>query len=124
VPDVQLILERFGLRLTACFAASGHAAGGEHPLGLAVDLVPANGDWQRTMNAARFFGWSPRCAATGCAGQARGPMRVVLYNGYPGHGDPAHCLTPACAPHLHVSWSHAQTSPLTPAPWVNVMTSS
>jgi hypothetical protein len=48
-------------------------------------------------------------------------MRVVLYNGYPGHGDPAHCAPPACAPHLHLSWSHAPTPPLTPAPSVDVM---
>jgi hypothetical protein len=120
VPDVQSVLRRFGLRLTACFAASGHAAGGEHPLGLATDLVPADGDWSRTMAAAQFFGWSTDCAATGCAGRARAPMRVVLYNGYPGHGDPAHCPPPACPAHLHLSWAHASTSPLTPAPWVEV----
>jgi hypothetical protein len=120
VPDVRFILDRFGLRLTACFAATGHAPRGEHPLGLATDLVPEDGDWQRTMNAARFFGWSPDCAGTGCADSVRPPMRVVLYNGYPGHGDPAHCRPPGCPPHLHLSWSHAPTSPLTPAPWVDV----
>jgi hypothetical protein len=120
VPDVRLILDRFGLRLTACFAATGHATGGEHPVGLATDLVPEDGDWQRTMNAARFFGWSPDCAGTGCADRVGSPMRVVLYNGYPGHGDPAHCRPPGCPPHLHLSWSHAPTAPLTPAPWVDV----
>jgi hypothetical protein len=120
VPDVEFILRRFGLRLTACFAASGHAVGGEHPLGLATDLVPADGDWQRTMSAARFFGWVPECAATGCGGRVRSPMRVVLYNGYPGHGDPAHCAPPGCPPHLHLSWVHAATSPLSPAPWTEV----
>ena len=36
----------------------------------------------------------PSCAANGCAGTVRAPMRVVLYNGYPGHGDPAHCPPP------------------------------
>jgi hypothetical protein len=121
VPDVQFVLGRFGLRLTACFAASGHEPGGEHPLGLATDLVPADGTWSRTMAAARFFGWSPDCAATGCAGRVRRPMRVVLYNGYPGHGDPAHCAPPACAAHLHLSWAHASTPRLTPAPCVEVL---
>ena len=120
VADVQGLIDRFGLRLTACFAATGHAAGGEHPLGLATDLLPADGDWTRTMTTARSFGWSPHCAANGCAGHLRPPMRVVLYNGYPGHGDPAHCAAPACPPHLHLSWSHAPTQPLTPAPWVEV----
>jgi hypothetical protein len=72
------------------------------------------------MAAARSFGWSAQCAANGCAGQLRPPMRVVLYNGYPGHGDPAHCAAPACPPHLHLSWSHAPAPPLTPAPWVEV----
>jgi Transglycosylase SLT domain len=120
VPDVEFILRRFGLRLTACFAASGHAVGGEHPLGLATDLVPADGDWQRTMSAARFFGWAPECAGTGCAGRLRAPMRVVLYNGFPGHGDPAHCARPACPAHLHLSWAHAPVAPLSPASWVDV----
>jgi hypothetical protein len=118
VPDVRFLIERFSLRLTACFAASGHEPLGEHPLGLAVDVVPADGDWGRTMEAARFFGWSTDCAATGCAARARAPIRVVLYNGYPGHGDPAHCAAPGCSAHLHLSWSHALTAPLTPAPWV------
>jgi hypothetical protein len=45
-------------------------------------------------------------------------MRVVLYNGYRGHGDPAHCAPPACAAHLHLSWAHASAEPLTPAAWV------
>jgi hypothetical protein len=32
---------------------------------------------------------------------ARPPFRFVGYNGYPGHGDPAHC---DCNAHLHLSW--------------------
>jgi len=124
VPDVRFLLERFGLRLTACFAATGHEPLGEHPLGLAVDAVPADGDWERTAHAAQFFGWSPDCATTGCAGRVRAPMRVVLYNGYPGHGDPAHCAPPSCAAHLHLSWSHAPTPRLTPAPWVDVLSAA
>ena len=109
VPDVLALLDAFGLRLTACFGGAPHAIDGEHPLGLASDLVPADGDWSRTMAAARALGWSPDCAASGCAG--RGPLRVVLYNGYPGHGDPAHSSTP----HLHLSWQHAPTAPFTRA---------
>ena len=118
VDDVVFLTTRFGLRVTACFAASGHALHGEHPLGLAIDVVPRDDDWTRTAATARSFGWRPACAATGCAGEVRPPMRVVLYNGYPGHGDPSHCTPPGCAPHLHLSWAHGPASPLTPAPWV------
>jgi hypothetical protein len=122
VDEVLALLDRFGLTATACFAATGHAVGGEHPLGLAVDLAPRDGDWSRTLAAARSFGWSPGCAASGCAGVVRAPMRVVLYNGYPGHGDPAHCPPPACGAHLHLSWRHGPAAPLTPAPWVDTTT--
>jgi Transglycosylase SLT domain len=118
VDDVVYMIRRFTLTVTACFAAAGHAIGGEHPLGLAIDAVPADGDWSHTLAAARMFGWSPACAATGCAANVRPPMRVVLYSGYPGHGDPTHCAPPACAPHLHLSWAHGSAEPLTPAPWV------
>ena len=118
VDDVLYLVHRFGLTVTACFAASGHDVHGEHPLGLAIDVVPSDGNWDRTQAAARLFGWSATCAATGCAGDVRPPMRVVLYNGYPGHGDPEHCRAPACPPHLHLSWAHGPTEPLSPAPWV------
>ena len=83
VPDVRFLLERFGLRLTECFAASGHAIGGDHPLGLAVDVVPSDGNWTRTLEAARYFAWSPDCASSGCAGRVRAPTGVVLYNAIP-----------------------------------------
>ncbi|WP_051323856.1 lytic transglycosylase domain-containing protein [Candidatus Solirubrobacter pratensis] len=115
VPDVLALLSRFGLRLSACYGGAPHATDGEHPLGLATDLVPVDGDWGRTLTAARAFGWSPECAAAGCPG--RGPFRVVLYNGYPGHGDPAHTSTP----HLHLSWQHALAEPFTRARWVRVL---
>ena len=115
VPDVLAILRTFGLQLTACYGGAPHATDGEHPLGLATDLVPNDGDWNRTLAAARAFGWSPACAAAGCPD--RGPFRVVLYNGYPGHGDPAHTSTP----HLHLSWQHAVTAPFTRAAWVRVL---
>jgi Transglycosylase SLT domain len=118
IEDVLYLIHRFGLTVTACFAASGHDIDGEHPLGLAIDVVPQNGDWHRTAATARFLGWKPACAAVGCASDVRPPMRVVLYNGYPGHGDPGRCRPPVCAPHLHLSWMHGTAAPLTPAPWV------
>jgi hypothetical protein len=116
VNDVLMLLGRFGLRLTDCFGGAPHDTDGEHPLGLAVDLAPENGDWDRTMRLAQTYGWEPSCAVTGCSG--RGPFRVVLYNGYPGHGDPAH----TSQPHIHLSWSHAPATPFTRARWVRVLT--
>jgi hypothetical protein len=118
IADVEYLLARFGLRATACFAASGHARSGEHPLGLALDAVPADGDWSRTLAAAEAFGWRPACGASGCVGVLREPFRFLGYNGYPGHGDPAHAGAGA---HIHLSWSHAPAAPLTQAPWVDVL---
>jgi hypothetical protein len=115
VADVVAITSRFGLRLTDCFGGAPHARDGEHPLGLAADLVPVDGDWNRTLRAAVAAGWSPACAASGCPG--RGPLHVVLYNGFPGHGDPAHTRTP----HLHLSWQHAPAAPFSRAAWVRVL---
>jgi hypothetical protein len=115
VPDVVALTREFGLRLTACFGGAPHVLDGEHPLGLAADLVPIDGDWGSALRLAEAFGWSPSCAASGCSG--RGPFRVILYNGYPGHGDPAHSATP----HLHLSWQHAPAAPFTRAAWVRVL---
>jgi hypothetical protein len=115
VADVVALTQEFGLRLTACFGGAPHATDGEHPLGLAADLVPVDGDWTRTLRTAAAFGWLPSCAAQGCPD--RRPFRVVLYNGYPGHGDPAHTSTP----HLHLSWEHAAAAPFSRAAWVRVL---
>jgi hypothetical protein len=114
VGEVEQLARAYGLRVTDCFGGLPHAAGGEHPLGLAVDWVPKDGNWQRTERLARDAGWRPACAAVGCPG---GHFRVVLYNGYPGHGDPAHSGTP----HLHVSWAHAPAPAFTPAAWVRLV---
>ena len=115
VPDVVAITRAYGLTLVDCFGGAPHEVGGEHPLGLAADLSPVDGDWTRTERLARAAGWSPSCAASGCAG--RGPFRVVLYNGYPGHGDPRYSSTP----HLHLSWQHGPAAPFHPAPWVRTV---
>jgi len=118
VADVVLLTRGYGLNLMDCFGGPPHDSRGEHPLGLAADLVPVDGDWNRALALARAAGWSPACAASGCAG--RGPFRVVLYNGFPGHGDPAHTSTP----HLHVSWQHSPAPPFTRAGEVLVLTAT
>ncbi len=118
VADVVALVRRWGIAVSDCFGGGPHAVAGEHPLGLAVDASPADGNWNRTERLARAAGWLPSCAATGCAG--RGPFRVVLYNGYPGHGDPRF----SDRPHLHLSWNHGPARPFSPAPWVQTLLQS
>jgi hypothetical protein len=115
VPDVTALVRAFGLRVSDCYGGAPHARDGEHPLGLAIDASPADGDWRRTELLARRFGWLDSCARAGCPGA--GLFRVILYNGYPGHGDPRH----SARPHLHLSWEHGPATPFTRAPWVRVV---
>jgi hypothetical protein len=115
VPDVTALARAFGLYVSDCYGGAPHYRDGEHPLGLAIDASPADGDWRRTEILARRSGWRESCARAGCPGA--GPFRVILYNGYPGHGDPRHSRTP----HLHLSWQHGPAAPFTRAPWVRVV---
>lgn len=105
VGNVVALMRRYRQRVTACQEA-GHSTTGEHPIGAAIDVVPADsGDWTGTMRLARAAGWKETCAASGVAPAcARPPFRFVGYNGFPSHGDPAHCAYP-CPPHLHLSWN-------------------
>jgi hypothetical protein len=117
IDDVEAIM-RQGFTVTACYAPSGHRAGGEHPLGLAIDAVPTNGDWSKALELAHTFGWKESCETNGCASQMPPPFRFIGYNGYPGHGDPAHAGSDA---HIHLSWMHTEpATPGTPVPWVYV----
>ena len=103
IPDVVTLVRRYGVVLTACYGI--HSEAGEHPLGAAADIVPANGDWSRTLRLAHDLGWKESCAASGVAPAcASSPFRFIGYNGYPSHGDPAHCPPPGCPPHIHLSW--------------------
>jgi hypothetical protein len=107
VPDVVALVRRYGVRVTACFAI--HSLAGEHPLGAATDLVPADGNWERTRRLAHDLGWNEACAASGIAPAcARPPFRFIGYNGYPNHGDPVGCL--CASPHLHLSWLTSASS--------------
>jgi hypothetical protein len=102
--DVIWLAREFKVTVTACYAI--HSQAGEHPLGAAVDLVPDPGrSWSSTTaRLARAVGWRRSCAASGVAPAcAHQPFRFVGYNGYPGHGDPAHCGCGTNA-HLHLSW--------------------
>jgi hypothetical protein len=121
VADVVLLLERYKMALGDCYAAGApHSSLGEHPLGLAIDVVPAlGGSWELIGQAAHDFGWRESCAATGCASQLPAPFRFIGWNGYPGHGDPAH--VGARKAHAHFSWQHSPTLPGTPAATVQTL---
>ncbi|MGI8875367.1 MAG: hypothetical protein ACR2KP_13815 [Egibacteraceae bacterium] len=119
VPDVTMLLARYKMRAGDCFALNGHSRAGEHPLGLGIDLYAGpGGSWKLVDKAARDLGWRSGCASTGCAGTAPSPMRFIGWNGYPGHGDPAHAGANA---HLHLSWQHTPALPGTPAARVQTL---
>jgi hypothetical protein len=104
LPDLLWILQTFHARVTDGYAATGHAANGEHPLGLAVDLVPGpGGSWDGIDRLAAL--------TEPVQDQPRPPWRWVGYNGDPGHGR---------GNHLHLSWQHGPGRPgnRPPAAWV------
>jgi Ca2+-binding RTX toxin-like protein len=102
VPDIEWIIKHYHVAITAAFAMTGHADGGEHPRGLAVDLVPGpGGSWNDVDRLAKWA--EPR------QNHPRAPFRWVGYNGDPNHGR---------GNHLHLSWMHAPDAKGVPASWV------
>lgn len=94
--DVVSLITRFKALVTAGYAPSGHAAGGEHPLGLAIDVVPGpGGSWDRI---GEFAKW-----AEPQQNHPRNPFRWVGWTGDAGHGPPSEAGANA---HLHLSWLH------------------
>lgn len=119
-PDAVWLLESFGLRVTAAREA-GHQTHGD---GTAMDMVPAPGrSWDETaLRAALALGWTPGCGASGSAPACplAPAIQFIGYNGYPGHGDPAHAGANA---HLHVSWKSSDfgcPGMCPPREWVEV----
>jgi hypothetical protein len=120
-PDAVWFLEAFELRVSAAREA-GHNTHGD---GTALDLVPAAGrGWESTARrAAQALGWRESCGGSGTAPVCplAPAIQFVGYNGYPGHGDPAHAGGNA---HLHVSWKSASFGSCSalcqPAAWVQV----
>jgi hypothetical protein len=101
--DVVYLLETYQLTITAGYDLTGHAANGEHPIGLALDIVPGpGGSWDDVDRLARWAEPSP--------GAPRPPFRWVGYDGDANHGR---------GHHLHLSWNHGPTpSQRPPVPWV------
>lgn len=104
LPDLDYLVRTYHVFVTDGYSTSSiHAAGGEHPLGLAVDLVPGpGGTWD---DVDRLAAW-----AEPVQNQPRAPFRWVGYNGDANHGR---------GNHLHLSWRHAPASG-PPAAWVDV----
>lgn len=84
-----------------------HASNGEHPIGLAVDIVPnraAGGTWN---DIDRLAAW-----AEPEQNEPRAPFRWVGYDGDANHGR---------GNHLHLSWDHSETKPGIPAATVSTI---
>jgi hypothetical protein len=99
--DIAWMVRRYKIFITDGYATSGHAANGEHPIGLALDIVPnkaQGGSWKKITKLARW--------AEPSQNRPRPPFRWVGYNGDSGHGR---------GNHLHLSWMHSVTKPKVPA---------
>jgi hypothetical protein len=107
--DIAFLKREFRIAINAGYAPTGHKAGGEHPLGLALDIVPGpGGSWDDIDRLARWA--EPR------QDQPRAPWRWVGYDGDADHGR---------GNHLHLSWLHGPAPGHTPpAQWVMVLAAS
>jgi hypothetical protein len=102
LPDIRWMRHRFHIFITDGYSTDPvHAANGEHPIGLAADIVPdtaAGGTWRDIGELAHLA--EPR------QNHPRPPFRWVGWNGDAGHGR---------GNHLHLSWMHSDTRPKHPA---------
>jgi Ca2+-binding RTX toxin-like protein len=99
IADIRHLVRKYRVHITDGYAREGHAAGGEHPRGLAVDIVPGpGGSWSDVDRLAKWA--EPR------QGRPRAPFRWVGYNGDYNHGR---------GNHLHLSWAHSPTPQNKPA---------
>ncbi len=96
--DIKRLEKRYKIFVTDGYSMDGvHAENGEHPIGLALDIVPNKAAGGRWSDIDRLAAWAePK------QNQPRAPFRWVGYNGDEGHGR---------GNHLHLSWSHTVTKP-------------
>lgn len=100
--DVKYLVRKYDIFITDGYSRDPvHAANGEHPLGLALDIVP---------NTSKGGSWKEISALANRAEPRQdrpvAPFRWVGYNGDSGHGR---------GHHLHLSWNHSDTRPGHPA---------
>lgn len=120
VPDLRWIAQHYPIFVTDGYSGplpdgehvgcnGCHVSGSDHYNGLAVDIVPIEGDSRCDAK------WAPitRLALWAEPQQNRPvpPFRWVGYDGDAGHG---------CGNHLHLSWNHAPAPRYTLAEWVEV----
>lgn len=100
--DVRWMVRTYKIFITDGFSMDPvHAINGEHPLGLALDIVPnkaKGGSWRKVARLARWA--EPR------QNDPRAPFRWVGWNGDANHGR---------GHHLHLSWAHSPAKPGKPA---------
>ena len=94
--DIKYLRRNYKIFITDGYSKDPvHSASGEHPRGLALDIVPnfaAGGDWN---DIDKLANWAePR------QNQPRSPFRWVGYNGDANHGR---------GHHLHLSYNHLGT---------------
>jgi hypothetical protein len=97
IPDIRWMKRRFDIFITDGYSTDPiHSANGEHPIGLALDIVPywsKGGSWKRIARLAH--------RAEPAQNQPRRPFRWVGWNGDSGHGR---------GHHLHLSYMHSEAS--------------
>jgi hypothetical protein len=95
--DIAWLEKRYPIFITDGYSLDPvHAANGEHPLGLAVDIIPdksSGGTWAQITALANWA--EPR------QNHPIFPFRWVGYEGDAGHG---------IGNHLHLSWSHTDST--------------
>jgi hypothetical protein len=100
--DLRYFERKYNIFVTDAYSHDGvHASNGEHPLGLAADIVPdeaAGGTWKDITRLAKW--------AEPVQNEPIPPFRWVGYNGDEGHGR---------GNHLHLSWDHSDARPFHPA---------
>jgi hypothetical protein len=106
--DIQWLERRYPIFITDGYSLDPvHAENGEHPIGLALDIVPNAAEGGRWSDITALAHWAePR------QDHPRSPFRWVGYNGDPGHGR---------GNHLHLSWDHSTTRPGRPAAIVDTI---
>jgi hypothetical protein len=106
--DVRWLRRHYSIFVTDGYSTSGvHSPNGEHPLGLALDIVPdqsKGGTWSDIDDLAAF--------AEPIQNDPVAPFRWVGYDGDANHGR---------GHHLHLSWSHSPATFGTPAESVYTM---
>jgi hypothetical protein len=106
--DIEFLVEKYDIFITDGYSTDPvHARNGEHPIGLALDIIPDETKTRRWRKVTRLARWAePK------QDRPRAPFRWVGYNGDSGHGR---------GNHLHLSWSHSDTRPERPARTVYTM---